>query len=133
LHDYAVLLGFFGATPGVVSVGGGGSGDIELEMDGFEADGNFFGDAEGAAKIQVAIHSDFDAFGRNGHGGRDHLTGDLSARGERAQKQVARAGTGAGAADALVGFGLVDGAAEYRRRQAMGASDWPPLARMVII
>jgi len=85
LHDHAVLLGFFPQAAKLIG-SGVSSGDVEIEADGFESHGNIFGDAKGAAKIEVAFGGDFDPLGGNAHSAGYHLAGDLSAGGESAEE-----------------------------------------------
>src|SRR3954447_14351996 len=97
--------------------------DLEAHADRVEAGGDLAVDAERAAQVEVALDDDLDLAGVEAHRRRDHLARELRARGERAEQEVARARAGAGAADAGVRLGLVDGAAEVDRalrRHALG-------------
>ncbi len=96
LVDDAVALGE--ADEGGELIGRGVGIEIEGEADIAEADGGVFGDAEGAAEIEVAFGADgaaaeFDAE-RSGDGGER----DARAGGEGFEQHVAGAGEGAGAA-----------------------------------
>jgi len=111
LHDDAVLLGFFPEGAKLIGSGVGGA-DVEVEADGLEADGDVFGNAEGAAKIEIAFGGDFDALGGDAHSSGDHLAGDLGAGSEGAEEEITGASGGACPADSLMGFGLIDCAAD---------------------
>src|SRR5882724_6245262 len=84
-------------------------------MDALKTDRHLFRYAKRAAQIQISLHSDLDALSRYAHGCGDHLTRDLGARCQSSKQKVTRAGAGTGAPYALVGFRLVDGAADIDR------------------
>src|SRR5215469_3113917 len=88
LHDNAELLGFFVQGGELFRSGAGGS-DVEVKANAFKADRHVFGNAKRAAQIQVAIDSGFDLFRWDTNGCSDHLTGDLRAGRESAEKQIA--------------------------------------------
>lgn len=108
LQNDAILDGFFLKAAELFGRGGGRA-DIEMKADLFEADGNLPGNAEGAAKVEIAFDGDVDALGGNLHGGGDHLAGDLRAGGKSAEQHVPGTGGGAGSADSGVGLGVVNG------------------------
>src|SRR5215210_7320000 len=106
LSDNAELLGLF--VQGVDLLGGRFGGfDLEHEPDVLEADRRLPGDAQGSGEVHVAFGDHFYAFSRDLHRRGDHLAGDLGARGERSQEEVAGAGSIARSSGALVGLGLV--------------------------
>ena len=68
--------------------------------------------AQGPGEVHLPRHRHLDALGLYAHRLGDHLAGYLGAGGEGPEQQVARAGRRPGPADARVGLGLVDRAAD---------------------
>ena len=93
--------------------------DLETQPDALEADRRLLRDAQRPAQVEIPLHDDLDAFGRDPHCGRNHLARHLGARGERAQQQIAGAGGRAGPTDADVRFRLLNRAPQIDR-----TGDW---------
>ena len=86
-----------------------------MQPNGLEADGHVARDAERAAQVELSRDRDLDPPGRHSHRGRHHLAGDLGARRERAQEEVARTRRGPRASDARVRLGFVRRAPDVDR------------------
>ena len=99
-----------------------GASRSEADADRLEADARVTVGAERPLQVEIALDLDLDAPDRDLHRRGDHLARDLRAGGERPEQQIARAGALPRAADAAVGLGLLDRAAEVDRAGDRGVT-----------
>ena len=78
LHHHAILFCLFSQSTQLFRRCLGRD-NIKIKTNALKADGHVFGDAKRAAKIQVSLHRDLNAFGGYAHGRGHHLAGDLRA------------------------------------------------------
>src|ERR1035437_321359 len=83
-----------------------------MKLNTFKAYRDVFGDAEGAAEIQVSLHRNLNAFSRYAHSGCHHLAGNLRTSSQSPKQKVTGTSAGTSPPDSLVGLGLVDGTSD---------------------
>jgi hypothetical protein len=114
LHYDAILLGFL--LQGTELLGSGSaSGDVKVKANIFKTYPSALGDTEGAAKIEIAFHGDFDTLGRNAHRCSDHLASNLCAGGKRTKQEIAGTRGSSGTTDSGVSLRVVDGSTDIYR------------------